>query len=238
MWLFLLRRCLLSAPMLLALSGQQLVAQNEPATGPSGPNPALPTPEDVRRLFEELLTASDSGRREAYEQFRTLYVLLYEQGILEAGSNEPKIAMAVIPELERWIAENAEGGSATAQYWMGARGKILQGYGAKSPDLADVAKWYRASAEQGFGPAQDALGQILGFFPEFARESFEAEKWLFRAVRQGEPAADQRLLLAIRLDSDRADYQPDADILAWLRQRADGGDAEAQSLVDKFALQD
>jgi TPR repeat protein len=234
----LLGKCLLPALMLLALSEQQLAAQNEPATGPTATNPALPTADDVRRIFAELLTASDGGRRQAYEQFRSLYVLLYEQGILEAGSNGPKIAMAMIPELERWIAEKAEDGSATAQYWMGARGKILQGYGAKPPDLADVAKWYRASAEQGFAPAQDALGQILGFFPEFAREPFEAEKWLFRAVRQGEPAADQRLLLAIRLDSDRAGYRPDADILAWLKQRADSGDADAQSLVDKFAAQD
>jgi len=144
----------------------------------------------------------------------------------------------MIPELERWIAEKAEGGSATAQYWMGARGKVLQGYGAKPPDVAHVANWYRASAEQGFAPAQDALGQILGFFPEFAREPFEAEKWLFRAVRQGEPAADQRLLLAIRMDSERANYRPDADILAWLEQRADSGDADAQSLVDKFIVQD
>lgn len=230
-----LRRCLLPALVLLALSGQQLVAQSQPVTESS---PAPPTAEDVRRVFEELLTASDGGRRQAYEQFRGLYVLLYEQAILEAGSNEPKIAMAMIPGLDRWLAEQAEGGSATAQYWMGARSKVLQDYGAEPPELAEVAKWYRASAEQGFAPAQDALGQILGFFPEFAREPFEAEKWLFRAVRQGEPAADQRLLLAIRMDSERANYRPDADILAWLKQRADSGDADAQSLVDKFIAPD
>lgn len=230
-----LRRCLLPALVLLALPGQQLVAQSDPVTEPS---PALPTAEDVRRVFEELSTASDGGRRQAYEQFRGLYILLYEQAILEAGSNEPKIAMAMLPGLDRWLAEQAEGGSATAQYWMGARGKVLQDYGAEPPELAEVAKWYRASAEQGFAPAQDALGQILGFFPEFAREPFEAEKWLFRAVRQGEPAADQRLLLAIRMDSERANYRPDADILAWLKQRADSGDADAQSLVDKFIAPD
>ena len=226
----LLGSCLLAVVALLAPPAQRVVAQDEIAAAP-----APPTIEEVRRTFEVLLTASDAGQRRAYEQFRSLYVLLYEQGILEANSNEPKIAMAMIPELERWIAEKAHGGSATAQYWMGARGKVLQGYGAKPPELAEVARWYRASAEQGFAPAQDALGQILGFFPEFAREPFEAEKWLFRAVRQGEPAADQRLLLAIRLDSDRAGYRPDADILAWLRQRADGGDAEAQALADRFA---
>jgi TPR repeat protein len=182
--------------------------------------------------------ASDGGRRKAYEQFRSLYTLLYDQAVLEAGSNQPKVAMAMIPELERWLAEKAHGGSATAQYWMGARSKVLQKYGARPLEVAEVAQWYRASAEQGFAPAQDALGQILGFFPEFAREPFEAETWLFRAVQQGEPAADQRLLLAIRIDSERAAYRPGADILAWLRQRADSGDADAQSLVDRFVVQD
>jgi hypothetical protein len=229
---------LLPAVVFLALSGQQLVAQSEPATGPSGTTSAVPTAEDVHQVFEKLLAASDDGHRQAYDQFQGLYVLLYEQAILEAGSNEPKIAIAMIPELDRWVAEKARGGSATAQYWMGARSKVLQDYGAEPPELAEVAGWYRASAEQGFAPAQDALGQILGFFPEFAREPFEAEKWLFRAVRQGEPAADQRLLLAIRMDSERANYRPDADILAWLEQRAAGGDADAQSLVDKFIVQD
>jgi TPR repeat protein len=227
-----LRSCLLAVLVLSAFPAHEVVGQGEPE-GAAGP----PTAEDVRQTFEVLLTASDGGQRRAYDHFSRLYTMVYEQTFIEASSNEPKIATAMLPELDRWLAEKAQSGSATAQYWMGARSKVLQAYGAEPPELADVAKWYRASAEQGFAPAQDALGQFLGFFPEFARELFEAEKWLFRAVRQGEPAADQRLLLAIRIDSERADYRPDADILAWLRQRADGGDADARSLVDKFAAQ-
>ena len=227
-----LRSGLLAASVLLAVPAQQVVGQSELESAA-----ALPAVEDVRRTFEALLTASDGGQRRSYDHFSRLYTMVYEQTLLEANSNEPRIATAMLPELDRWLAEKAQGGSPTAQYWMGARSKVLQRYGAEPPELADVAKWYRASAEQGFAPAQDALGQILGFFPEFAREPFEAEKWLFRAARQGKPAADQRLLLAIRIDSARAGYRPDADILAWLRQRADSGDAEARSLVDKFAAQ-
>jgi hypothetical protein len=224
----LLRRLLL-ALLLLQVSGQVSAANDSLAP---------PSIDEVRQALERLLTASDGGNRRAYDQFEGVYRLIYEQAILEANSRQAKTATTMIPALDRWVLEKARGGSATAQHWMGARSKVLQAYGAKPPDLAEVARWYRLSAEQGFGPAQDALGQILGFFPEFAREPFEAEKWLFQAVREGEPAADQRLLLAIRLDSERAGYRPDADILAWLRELADSGDAEARSLVDKLVMQD
>jgi TPR repeat protein len=217
---------------LVLCSGPQLLAQSDSST------PAPPTVQDIRRIFDDLIAASDSGDRRAYAQFSHLYTLLYEQAFIEAGMPQPKTATAMIPELDRWVADKAQGGSATAQHWMGARTKVLLKYGGEAPEPAEVEKWYRLSAEQGFAPAQDALGQIIGFFPEFAREPFEAEKWLFRAVRQGEPAADQRLLLAIRMDNERANYRPDSDILAWLGQRAADGDAEARSLVDLLAAQD
>ena len=229
----------LLAFLLLPFSGPQLFAQADTAIEPPGSSaPAPPTVQDIRRVFENLIAASDDGDRRAYAQFSHLYTLLYEQAFIEAGTPQPKVATAMIPELDRWIAEKAQNGSATAQHWMGARTKVLQNYGGEVPELAEVEKWYRLSAEQGFAPAQDALGQILGFFPEFAREPFEAQKWLFRAARQGEPAADQRLLLAIRMDNERTNYRPDADILAWLQQRAADGDAEARSLIDLLAAQD
>ena len=94
-----------------------------------------------------------------------------------------------------------------------------------------MATWYRKSAEQGFAPAQDALGQVLGFFPEYAHEPFEAEKWLFQAARQGEGAAGERLLEAIEIDVQRASYRPDADILQWLQQQAGSGNAKAKELL-------
>lgn len=227
-----LRRTLPLAFALLLFSGPLLLAQSDSNT------PAPPTIEEIRRVFDNLIAASDGGDRRAYAQFSHVYKLLYEQAFIEAGTSQPKIATAMLPELDRWLADKAQAGSATAQHWMGARTKVLLDYGGEVPELAELEKWYRLSAEQGFAPAQDALGQILGFFPEFAREPFEAQKWLFRAARQGEPAAGQRLLLAIRIDSERADYRPDAEILAWLRQRAADGDVEAASLIDRLAAQD
>jgi TPR repeat protein len=188
-------------------------------------------------VFDRLVTASDGGDRKAFARFGQLYQSLYQQAYLEASSNVPKNATAMIPEIDRWLAEKGTSGSATAQFWMAERTKVLQTFGAKPADLAEVARWYRSSAEQGFAPAQDALGQVLGFFPEYAREPFEAEKWLFQAARQGEGAAGERLLEAIEIDVQRANYRPDVDIQAWLKQRADTGDAKAKALVTKLASQ-
>ena len=223
--------------LLLALPVQTAVAQSDaPPAGDNGA-PAQLSVEDLRKVFERLVTASDGGDRKALARFGRLYQSLYQQAYLEASSNVPKTATVMIPELDRWLAEKATGGSATAQFWMGERTKVLQTFGAKPADLAEVATWYRKSAEQGFAPAQDSLGQILGSFPQYAREPFEAEKWLFQAARQGEGAAGERLLEAIAIDVQRADYKPDADILAWLKQRAGGGDARAKELLDKVATQ-
>jgi hypothetical protein len=212
-----------------------LLAMPTPAHAQSdaGTPPAQITVDDLRKVFERLVTASDGGDRGALARFSQLYRSLYQQALIEASSNVPKTATAMIPELDRWLANKATAGSATAQFWIAERTKVLQAYGAKPADLGTVVQWYRASAEQGFAPAQDSLGQVLGFFPQYAREPFEAEKWLFQATRQGEDAAGERLLEAIEIDVQRANYKPDADILQWLQQQAGSGNAKAQELLAK-----
>lgn len=194
------------------------------------------TLEDMRKVFDRLITASDKGERPAFVRFSRLYPSLYEQALYEASANVPKTATAMIPELDHWLLERANTGSRTAQFWMGERSKVLQKYGAPVPDVADAAKWYRASAEQGFAPAQDSLGQILGFFPELAREPFEAEIWLHRAAIQGETAAVDRLLQAIEIDRARAGYKPSPEIQTWLRQRAGAGDSRAADIIAQLGL--
>ena len=232
-------RWLVLSLLLLSVPVQAAVAQNDAATSPSADSNAAAqlSVDDLRKVFDRLVKASDGGDRKALARFGQLYRSLYQQAYLEASSNVPKTATAMIPELDRWLAEKATGGSATAQYWMGERTKVLQTFGAKPADLAEVATWYRSSAEQGFAPAQDALGQVLGFFPEYAREPFEAEKWLFQAARQDEGAAGERLLEAIEIDVQRAHYRPDADILQWLKQQAGAGDAKAKELLVRVAAE-
>jgi TPR repeat protein len=232
-------RWLLFSFLLLAIPVQVAVAQSD-AAAPSADSSSAPgqlSADDLRKVFDRLVTASDGGDRKALTRFAHLYQSLYQQAYLEASSNVPKTATVMIPELDRWLAEKATGGSATAEFWMGERTKVLQIFGAKPADLAEVATWYRKSAEQGFAPAQDSLGQVLGFFPEYAHEPFEAEKWLFQAARQGEGAAAERLLEAIEIDVQRASYRPDADILQWLQQQAGSGNAKAKELLVKVAAE-
>ena len=232
-------RWLLLSFVLLTIPAQVAVAQSDaaPPSADSSSAPAQLSADDLRKVFDRLVTASDGGDRKALSRFAHLYQSLYQQAYLEASSNVPKTATAMIPELDRWLAEKATGGSATAEFWMGERTKVLQTFGAKPADLAEVATWYRKSAEQGFAPAQDSLGQVLGFFPEYAHEPFEAEKWLFQAARQGEGAAAERLLEAIEIDVQRASYRPDADILQWLQQQAGSGNAKAKELLVKVAAE-
>src|SRR5215468_1132999 len=204
-------KCLLLFVLLCAMTLQTVVAQSD-GTAPSGGAPGQLSFDDLRKVFDRLITASDGGDRKALARFGRLYQSLYQQAYLEASSNPPKTTTAMMPELDRWLGERAAGGSATAQFWMGERTKVLQAFGAKPADMAEVATWYRKSAEQGFAPAQDALGQVLGFFPEYAQEPFEAEKWFFQAARQGEGAAGDRLRQAIEIDMQRTNYKPGSDI--------------------------
>ena len=189
------------------------------------------TADDLRQVFERLVTASDKGDRKAFARFSRLYPSLYQQAYFEAGAGGSGPVTAMIPTLDRWLLDKATAGSPTAQYWMGERTKVLQQFGAPPPAMADVEKWYRSAADQGFAPAQNALGQVLGFFPEFAKQPFEAEKWLFAAVRNGEDAAGDNLVQAIDIDNQRAGYKPDPDMRAWLQHRADSGDPAAQKLL-------
>jgi TPR repeat protein len=231
-------KLLLISLLLLAIPVRTVLAQSDPATTPpSSTAPAQLTVDDLRKVFDRLATASDGGDRNSLARFGHLYRSLYQQAYIEASSDVPKTATAMIPEIDRWLAEKAIGGSATAQFWMGERTRVLQAFGAKPADLAEVATWYRKSAEQGFAPAQDSLGQVLGFFPEYAHEPFEAEKWLFQAARQGEGAAGERLLEAIEIDVQRTNYKPDADIMAWLKQQAAAGNERARKVLTGLGSQ-
>src|SRR6185295_18627861 len=118
-------RWLLLSFLLLAIPVQAAVAQNDAATPSTDSNgtPAQLSVEDLRKVFDRLVTASDGGDRKALFRFAQLYQSLYQQAYLEASSNVPKTATAMIPELDRWLAEKATGGSATAQFWMGERTK-------------------------------------------------------------------------------------------------------------------
>lgn len=148
---------------------------------------------------------------------------------------EPAAATTMVRELDRWLSEKAQGRSPTAQFWMAERAGIVDSPGSGLPDLAEADRWYRAAAEQGFAPAQDALGQFLTLLGEFRREPYEADKWFLQAARQGDVAAGEHLLLAVSLHHDRPDYEPTAELLAWLQQQSGAGNEKAKKLLAKLS---
>jgi TPR repeat protein len=228
---------LLLSLLLLAIPVQAVVAQNDAPIPPAAGDtvPVQPMLDEARGFFDRLMAASDGGDRKALASFRPYYKILYSQAYLEAAMEEPAAATMMARELDRWLTEKAQGGSPTAQFWMAERAGIVDSPGGGLPDLAEADRWYRAAAEQGFAPAQDALGQFLTFLDEFRREPYESEKWYLQAARQGEVAVVKRLLLAIDLDSDRPDYKPRVEILAWLQEQSEAGDEKAKKLLVKLA---
>jgi TPR repeat protein len=194
-----------------------------------------PKIDEAQRFFALLMAASDAGDREALASFRPYYDVLHGQVFIEDVMSEPAAASAMAREFDKWLTEKALAGSPTAQYWMGERAGMVDHPGDESAGLIEIERWYRAAAEQGFAPAQSALGQILIMAHEFRREPFEPEKWLLQAVRQGEVIADQYLLWSIDVDSVSPGYAPSPEILVWLQQQSDTGDEKAKRLLTRLA---
>lgn len=225
---------LLAGLLLLPLGATPGHTQDSSASPPVAVagDAAAPSSADVIRQCERLLAAADAGDRAASEQFGEFYKAVYVRAFYEASFDAAeKYATPIAPQISVWLLQRATAGSAAAQYWMAARDKFMRGYGGTDADLAEIARWYRLSAEQGFPPAEFALGQLLIFFDEFAQEPDEAELWLYRAALHEQERADVFLLNRLR---NRAvdGHMPRDEIATWLEARAAAGDGEAQGLLD------
>lgn len=228
---------LLLAILVLLTTVPVAIAQDDLPLPPevSSSEPIQPLIDQAQRSLERLMTASDAGDRKALASFRPYYDGLCGVVYIETAMEKPAAATTMVREIDKWLIERAQGGSATAQYWMAERASIALKCRDKQPDDAEIVKWYRAAAEQNFAPAQSALGQFLIMFRDFRRDPTEQEKLLLQAIRQGESEADKYLLWAIDVDSARPGYIPGADILAWLQQRSYGGDEKAKRLLARLA---
>ena len=90
------------------------------------------------------------------------------------------------------ITVNAERGDTVAQYQLG---ELYKGGAQGVPqDYNEATKWYRKSAEQGYAPAETALGTRL-----LNKNNEEAYKWFQKAANQGDDAA--KMALALRNSS-------------------------------------
>ena len=201
--------------------------------------PAKLTTADVLEIFDALVSACDQRRdAQSLDNLKHAYDSLFERAEYEVLVSAPKAASVVMPQVEQWLSDRATAGSPTAQFWMAARQRVLTEQGSEVIDISEAARWYRLSAEQGFAPAEYALGQILMVFTEYAHEPYEAERWLLSAAKQGNDRAGLYLVEAVSLDADKPDYKTAPEVLRWIQRRADSGDADAQRLLKRLTSQD
>jgi TPR repeat protein len=215
-----------------------VIAQAEDATETSDPIyiPGQFALEDVRETLERLMVASDKGDRAAFARFKRFYTSLYNSDLIESSSEDlPKTAKPIVLEIDRFVSDRAAQGSATAQYWLGAREMVPNLTQDRVPNPPAAARWFRMSAEQRFAPAESELRLLLTYFIDEAREPFEGEKWLLRAVRQGEAAAAKWLIEVVDRDLREPNYRPNAEVLAWLQQQAGDGNSKAKDLLARLA---
>lgn len=86
-----------------------------------------------------------------------LYELYSEDYYIDGDEDE--IHIESNPELAfSWLQKAVEGGSATAQYYMGAM--YEQGVAPVKADKKLAKKYYKLAADQGFGPARAALYRL------------------------------------------------------------------------------
>lgn len=129
----------------------------------------------------------------------------------------------------RTLLSQAESGDRDAQY------RLAQLY--KYPELSAVPKndvaarqWALKSAEQGYAPAEEMLGEMYLFGADGDRG--KAEMWLRRAAEQGN-GGGQFLLGAAYKDGrfGRYDYQ---EAFKWLRKAAEQDRSEAQDYLGEM----
>jgi uncharacterized protein len=96
-------------------------------------------------------------------------------------------------------------------------------------DRVASQNWMLKSAEQGYVPAQEGMGEIyldsLGL-DTVVRDSGEADRWLRLAATQGD--ADAQLWLGVNYEHGSFGVIDYREALTWLRKAADQGQPDAQ----------
>jgi TPR repeat protein len=115
----------------------------------------------------------------------------------------------------------ADQGTALAQAMLGVI--YIKGGNGVIADHARAAGYYLKAAEQGFAPAQYAIGLAYDEGDGVARDHLQAVFWYRKAAEQGDARAQEKIGV---MYSDAKDY---ANALVWLRKSSDQNNAEAEA---------
>jgi TPR repeat protein len=128
-------------------------------------------------------------------------------------------------DLKQLVSE-AQSGNPTAEHSLAL---VYEEGGVIPRDLGSARSWMRKSAEQGYAPAQEVMGEMyIGSIPDHG----DAERWLRLAAMQDDAEAQFWLGTGYeRGDFGAIDYR---EALKWLRKAAAQGLPEAQFCIGQM----
>jgi hypothetical protein len=161
---------------------------------------------DYAAAYREFSEAAKQGDMDA--QVSLLF-------IGDAGSDEEYLKL-----LRQAVAANNAG----AKYWLA----FLTEHGMPHPDLNEIRKLVRESAEGGFVPAMAALGQLYGKWLDPSFDPVSAYAWTNLALRR----AEENPKALLRGNDDRRSIQAELDGIVHLLSPNEV--ARAKDLTDEL----
>ncbi len=158
-------------------------------------------------------------------------LLLVALGALLWDSIPDKLYLAVRgdPSIVEQVLPRAQAGDPEAQHDLGLR--YAGGRGVpKDPERA--AKWYRAAAEQGYGPAQGSLALAYYWGTGVARDHAKAADWYRRAAEHDMAGAGY--MLGLIYWSGEGVAKDVARAAHWHGQAAEHGNHYAQQFLARL----
>jgi uncharacterized protein len=124
------------------------------------------------------------------------------------------------------LLSQAESGDREAQYWVGQ----VYGEGRLVPKNYAVSReWLLRSAEQGYAPAQEAMGMMyMGANGDYGK----ADMWLRRAAEQGD--AEAQFWLGAAYEQGRIGTTDYREAFKWLQKAAEQGHVDAQASLGQM----
>ena len=135
------------------------------------------------------------------------------------GSSKNLNASEVVPLLREAVAGD---GDAAAQFIFGSMYRNRDKRGASVPhDDAEAVRWYRKAADQGYPPAQYALGKMSRDGEGMTRDDTQAAAWYEKAAVQGHARAQFALSQMYR--DGLGVSKDEAQATQWLRMAREQG---------------
>jgi TPR repeat protein len=133
----------------------------------------------------------------------------------------------------RWLMQEAQGGNALAQYYLGVMYQAGRGGLLRSDTSA--AGWFALSAAQGNGAAQSILGYLYQSGQGVPRSDVDAVHWLIKAAQQGNASGQYNL--AVMYENGRGGLpRSQTQAQRWLVLAALQGHAQAQIQLEALGV--